>query len=407
MNDLPEKASSLWVHANTPTYPTLKEELSVDVAIIGAGIAGLTSAYFLTKSGLSVAVVEKDTIGAGVTGHTTGKVTSQHNLIYNKLKKRHGRESARLYGTANQQALEEVANIIKTEHINCDWSVDDNYVYTTDPAQVETFKEEARVADSLGLPASFTKQTDLPFPITAAVAFSKQGKLNSRKYLLGLAEAITGRGGKIYENSHVVVIRDGEPAKIRTARGTIHARDIIVATNVPTFPLFARVGYALGVYPQQSYIVAGKNPHPFKGMYISPDPDHYSILPINIGGEPHLLIGGEGNVLGSRFNFKTRHKRLANYAGIHFDMNEVKFRWYHRDYMGYDDMPLAGLLYPWSKHLYTATGFMKWGLTNATVSAMILTDLIHGIPNGWADTFNPHRPTLIRSIPKTIAENIV
>lgn len=403
---LPETPSSLWLQGDHTTYPQLAETLHVDVVIIGAGIAGLTSAYLLMKSGLKIAVVEKDTIAAGVTGHTTGKVTSQHSLIYAQLASRLGSKTAGIYGTANQQALEEITHIIKREHIDCDWSVDTNYVFTTNPDRVAEFREEARVADSLGLPASFTTKTDLPFPVTGAVSFAKQGKLNSRKYLMGLAAAITSGGGKIYENSHVVVIREGEPAKIRTSGGTVFAKDVIVATNVPTFPLAARVSYALGEYPMQSYIVAGKASRPLKGMYISPDPDNYSILPITVGSDEYMLIGGESNIPGTRFNFKTRHERLAAYGEKYFDMQTIAHRWYHRDYLGYDDMPLVGPLYSGSKHLYTATGFMKWGLTNGTMAAMILCDLVNGIPNAWASTFNPHRSSLIGSIPKVIGEKL-
>lgn len=358
------------------------------------------------KSGLKVIVVEKDTIAAGVTGHTTGKVTSQHSLIYAKLEKRLGTETARIYGTANQTALQEVARIIKDERIDCDWAVDDNYVFTSEASQVKEFEQEAETAARLGLPATFTKKSGLPFDIAGAVKFSKQGKLHSRKYLLGLADAITRGGGKIFEKSKIVTIRSGDPCRIRTVNGTVNAKYVVVATNVPTLPLLARATYAHGEYPMQSYIVSGEPEREIKGMYISPDKGHYSILPIKLDGEPRLLIGGEGNFLGTRLNFKQRHQRLADYGMKYFGMHDITHRWFHRDYMGYDDMPLVGRLYPQSNHLFTATGFMKWGLTNATMSAMILTDLINDVPNEWAKTFDPYRASLPGSIPKFIGEKL-
>src|SRR4051794_8378585 len=133
MADSPKDKSSYWLETtSSPRYPRLLEDAETNVAIIGAGMAGLTAAYLLKKAGLKIIVLEKDMIGEGVSGHTTGKITSQHNLIYHTLSKRLGEDTARLYGDANQQAISKIAQIIKTEHIDCDWRNEDNYVYTTD-----------------------------------------------------------------------------------------------------------------------------------------------------------------------------------------------------------------------------------------------------------------------------------
>ena len=141
-------------------------------------------------------------------------------------------------------------------------------------------------------------------------------------------------------------------------------------------------------------------------MYISPDKDNYSILPVNDGNSTLLLIGGEGHIPGTRLNTNSRYQRLANYTKKNFGITTIEYKWSHRDYLGYDDLPLIGKLYPWSKHTYTATAFMKWGLTNGTMAGILLSDMVQGKVNPLSATFNPHRLQVVTSIPKVIGENL-
>jgi len=409
MLSLPNNELSLWRSAyDNCKYQSLNSDIQVDVAIIGGGISGLTSAYLLKQAGLKVAVLEKRTIGAGTTARTTGKVTSQHNLIYNKLQRRHGHAVAQSYADANQAALQLVESIIKKENIACNWKREDNYVFTTDPRRVESFKSETEVAQQLGLPASFEANSPLPFDTSAAVKFSNQASFHSQRYLLGLAEAIYGKGSYIFENSNVTSIKDGSPARVKSNGHTVSAKDVIVATSVPTLPLVARGAYCLLEYPTESYIVAARLPEDrqLTGMYISPDNSHYSILPVNINGENLLLIGGGGHVSGRRLRKKAHYQPLADYAEGKFGATSIAYHWSDRDYLGYDDVPLIGKLYGWSKHLYVATAMMKWGLTNGTVAGMILRDQITGQNNQWAHAFSSTRKRPVAAIPRTAVEHI-
>lgn len=396
MRTLSPKEKSFWreFYPKKALYPELLDDIQVDVAIVGAGITGLTTAYLLKQRGFTVAVVEKHTVGGGTTGRTTGKVTSQHGLNYHDLQLSLGSKTARLYGEANQAAIEQIRRIVSAERISCDWQQDDNYVFTTDPSLITQFKQEAKTAASLGLPASFEAQTPLPFEIRGAVKFTGQAKMNAQQYVLGLAKAVHGKGGYVFENSTVIGIREGNPGRIKTPRAKVYAKDIIVASSVPTFPLMARATYAMHEYPSESYIVSGQTELDISGMYISPDKQHYSILPTNIDGRQMLLVGGESHLWGLRGNRQARFKRLAEYAKRHFGVGDITNHWSDRDYIAYDNIPLIGLLYPWSKRLYVGTAFKKWGLTNGTVAGMILCDLISDKDNTWAAVFTPRRPIL-------------
>lgn len=399
MLKLPHADSSYWKSFYTkPLYRPLRVNLNIDVVIVGGGISGLTAAYLLKQAGLNVVVLEKNKIGSGTTGGTTGKVTSQHGLIYADLKKRLGEKTARAYAEANQTAVERIAQVIRKEKIDCDWERDDNYVYTVDPKKISQFKTEAETATGLGLPASFETKLQLPFEVTAAVKFANQAKFNAQKYVLGLAKAVHGNGSYVFEDSNVISFHDGTPAHIRTKEAKITAKNIIVTTKVPAAPLLARFSYGFLEYPTTSYIVAAPFDGKLTGMYISPDKNHYSLLPVGNAKERLLLIGGENHIPGLSSPTK-RYQKLADYAQANFGVSSIAYRWKAMDYLAYDDVPLVGKIYPWSRHLYTATGFHKWGLSTSMVAAMILCDLVRGEPNPWAEVFSSVRIKPVLSIP--------
>lgn len=403
---LPKVQSSYWLKGfQKEQYEPLTSDVEVDVAIVGGGIAGLTTAYLLKKAGLTVAVLEKHTIGSGTTGGTTGKVTTQHGMIYAELSSHLGMRNTEIYAKACHKALHDIVDTIKEERIECDWKQLDNYVYTNQPEKLDRFKREAKIAAQIGLPASFETTLELPFPTKGAVKFSEQGTFHVLKYLLGLANIIHGNGSYIFENSNAVAMHEGKRCKIRTESANVVAKSIVVATKVPAGPLLARATYAANEYPQTSYIVAGKYSSKLNGMYISPDNGYYSLLPVEADEGPLLLIGGQNHIPGLGKSMP-RQQKLADFGKEWFNFTEVAYRWKAMDYIAYDKLPFAGPLYPQSKNLYFIGGFKKWGLNISMAAATVIRDHIVGVENPACNLFKPNRLSAPASIPRTIIEQL-
>ena len=396
---------SLWVAtAATTDYPVLSGDLEVDVVVVGAGIAGLTAALALKRNGHAVAVIDTGRVGTGVTGHTTGKVTSLHRLAYTELARKHGDGTARTYGQANQSAIEHVAQVVADEAIDCDFRRVANYTYAETDDSLDPVRVEANLAARLGLPAVFTTDVPLPFPVKGAVRFDGQAQIHAVKYLQGLARAVNGEGSFVFEETMALRIHDGAPAVVDTEHGTVRARDIIVATNVP----FGGQGlFYLRCHPHRSYLVAGRvDTPPLDATFISVDEPMRSILTASVNGSSYVLTGGEGHRVSEAGDTAARYRRLATFAHDRLGVDKVAYRWSTQDGIPLDGLPYAGLMSPTAKHVYVITGLRKWGLSNGTAAALILTDTLSGRENPWASVFNSNRITPAASARRFVTENI-
>lgn len=402
--ELPKEQRSFWLDSAPPSqFPQLKENIDCDVAIVGGGIAGITVAYKLKQAGLSVAVLEKNTIASGTTAGATGKVTMQHGLIYAELLRRFGDELTRRYAALSRKAFDDIRSLVKEKNIACDWHDADNFVYTADHKTTESLKWEVAVAAGMGLPASYETNLTLPFETIGAVKFAGQAYFSAVKYVRALAGLIDGGGSYVFEHSQAAGIHEGMPCTVKAEGGKITAKNLIVATKVPAAPLIGRFTYAASEYPLTSYVVAGKYEGDLKDMYISPDKSHYSLLPVHAGKDKLLLVGGENHVPGLKRS-EPNHRKLADYAQRQFGIQEITFRWKAMDYLAYDNLPLVGRLYPWSKQAYMIGGFKKWGLNLSIVAANILTQAIVEGDRRNTELFAPHRLSAPALIPKAAIE---
>lgn len=390
-----ETHRSFWIASTLQSsYPTLAQDMTVDVAIVGAGLCGITAAMLLKRAGKRVAVLEAGRVAEGVSGHTTAKVTALHQLIYATLIDQMGEGKARLYGESNQAAIEQIATLVQQEHIDCDFERKDAYTFATDAQNLEKVKAEVEAAQLLGLPATYVGATPLPFAVMGAVKFSHQAQFHPRKYILNLAGQITGDGSHVFENTRVKTVDGETPCKVITENGpTVTAQDVIVATNLP---ILDQGLYFAKTFPQRSYLI-GARIEPAKapnGMLIGTGEKYRSVraTPTDDGGQL-LLIGGEGHKVGEVNDTEARFQRLAAYARSKFGIETVDYYWSTQDYVSFDKLPYIGKLTPLNQHIYVATGFSLWGMTKSTLSAMILTDLILGQANPWAELYDSTRPT--------------
>ncbi|MFE2261100.1 FAD-dependent oxidoreductase [Streptomyces griseosporeus] len=393
MSEKQQVSGSYWLETapGGPPHPALAQDLVVDVAVIGAGVAGLSTAWELTRAGLGVAVLEAGRVAAGVTGHTTAKLTAQHTLVYDKLRRTRGREGARLYARSQTEAIERAAGIVEELGIACAWERRSAFTFAREPGRVGELRAEARAAREAGLPASFVTETELPFPVAGAVEVTGQAQFHPRRYLLALVDDLIARGGQVYEGTRVTGLREGEPCRVTTEGGAVvTAKDVVVATHYPVFDramLFTRLS------PRRELVVAGpidaeRDPG---GMYITPEENTRSVRTAPYGpGQRFLVVTGEHFTPGTG-DTRARFGELAGWATRHFPDLRITHTWATQDNDSTDTVPLVGPLHPGARHTYVATGFGGWGLSGGIMAGRLLTSLIRGEPCAWSGLYDPRR----------------
>ena len=393
MGTLHESNPSLWVATTSDqgavtTGSTTGDLPPVDVVVVGAGITGLTTARLLLDDGASVAVVDAGPIAAGVTGYTTAKVTALQRTTVSDIAGRHGPERARAYVEANRAAVERVAALAAEDAIECDLERAPACTYTEQPDQVAAVEAECDALQAAGLPARLGDAPELPYPVAGAVWLDNQLQFHPRRYCLGLAQAVARRGGHVREHTRVVDV------------GTLRADHVVLATHLP-FPhagaFFARA------HPYRSYALAARiaGPRP-RGMYISAESPTRSIRSTPDGW---VVLGGEGHKVGHDDDTRQRYEALEAWARERFGVEEIGYRWSAQDYETVDGMPYVGRLTDGRSRVWVATGFRKWGMSNGTAAAMILTDLIAGRANPWAEAFDSTRLSPQASAKSFVREN--
>ena len=369
---------SLWFQDTTrPARAPLDRDLTVDVAVLGAGIVGLTTALLLERQGARVAVLEARRVGAGASGYNTAKLSSLHGLTYSKLAGSLGSDAARSYGEANEAGIARVFELAEQLGIDCDLRRKPNYTYAESGSDVDQLREEADVARELGLPASYAEELDLPFPVAGAVRFDNQAEFHPVKYLDGIAAALEG---PLHEGTMATRVH---PGRVRTAAGpTLTAEHVVMATHLP---FLDRGLYFARCHPERSYVVAGRTSEGPAGMYLSTEQPAHSI---RAHGE-WLLVGGESHKTGQA-DAAERYARLESWARERFGI-EPELRWATQDQMPVDGVPYVGRHDPLSPRVWVATGFRKWGLAMGTAAAELLAAQIGGREHAWTELFNPQR----------------
>ncbi|EOT2958701.1 FAD-dependent oxidoreductase [Clostridium perfringens] len=367
----------------------LNKDIKTDVLVIGAGIAGILTAYMLKQKGREVVVIDAAEIASGNTKNTTAKITSQHDLIYSKLISEFGEEKARQYAKANELAIKKYKEIIEYKRIECDFEEKPAYVYSLN--EVDVLKEEVEAAKNLGIDAEFVQEANLPFKINGALKFNNQAQFNPLKFLKGISNELV-----IYENTRALEIKEN---LVVTSGGNITANNIVVATH---YPIMNAPGYYfMKMHQERSYVLALENTSEIDGMYIDLNKEGYSFRTYNnlllLGGISHKT--GENEEGGSYDELRKVAKKLYPKA-------KEKYYWSAQDCMTIDGIPYIGRYSSETPNIYVATGFNKWGMTSSMVSAMIISDMILEKENDFSEIFSPRRFDLSLSI-NNIANDLI
>ena len=398
------KHMSLWFDTSEPpvAYPPLDGDHRADVAVVGAGITGMTAALLLARAGRSVAVIDQHVVAGGTTGHSTAKVTSQHGLTYAVLRLAHGQAAARTYAEAMEGAKERIAELAG-EGIECAFRRRPAYLYAGAGWQRPLIEREADAAAEAGLPATLVETTPLPYDVHGAVRFDDQAEFDPRAYVAGLARLLVEAGGSVFEHTRARQVHEGEPCRVETERGTLVADDVVVATLMP---FLDRGGFFARAYGSRSYVVTARIAGaPPDGMFITAGPPTRSLRAHPFTGGELLLVGGEGHHVGSGKARPERYDTLIGFARRHWDVQSIEHRWSSQDYLPDDQVPYAGRLHLRSRHVYVATGLRKWGITGGTAAAMLIADAILGRENDWSRLFSSTRLRPLQEGPRFLLEN--
>ncbi len=394
---------SYWLESikdNKKDFEELKEDLNADVCIIGGGLTGLTTAYYLKNSGLNVVLLEKDKICNHTSGNTTAKITRQHNLFYKYLIDSKGKEFAKQYLKANEEAIKNIETIIKNENIECDFEYQDSYVFTQKLEEVTKIKDEVEALNSIGFESEFVEKTELPINILGAIKFKEQAQFHPLKYAIGLINSMPNVN--IYENTKVVDLKKEKGVYlVITENGKkVTSKHIVIATH---YPIINAPGYYfLKMYQEMSYLIAiDPKAQPFEGMYINSE-----IPTISFRKQKDLiLIGGNGHKTGAKIDLSNAYKFLEDIAKQIYPNCEVKYKWHTEDCVSLDKIPYIGKFSSLMPNVYVGTGYKKWGMTTANIAGKMISDMILGKENKYEEVFKATRVEPIKNIKEV--ENIL
>nr|WP_308808323.1 FAD-dependent oxidoreductase [Halobacillus andaensis] len=358
------------------------------------------------KEGYNVVLLEAGRVMEGTTGYTTAKITSQHGLIYDQLIRTIGEAKARHYYQANEDGLQLIDDIRKTNDIECDFSKQDAYVYgVTEEAKRDIYKE-AEAYEKIGIRGGLTQEVELPFSVTAAIKIKDQAQFHPVKYLASMLRFLKEKNTPIYENTRAVDIEKGSRPRVITRDGHFVTSDhIVMATHFP-FKDFDGL-YFSRLHVERSYSIAARAEGALPdGMYVNVEEPKRSLRHfVNEYGEKLLLAGGEGHPSGQKENTDKCYEKLHDYAKEYFHGNEVTHRWSSQDLTTLDNIPYIGPITKNNPNIHVAAGFAKWGMTNGTIAAKVITDLIRGKASPYADLFSPSRNLSFQHVKSFTKEN--
>ena len=407
MEHRPTNNEAVWSSTDfLPSYPALTEDIQADVAIVGAGITGLSTAYHLCRAGKKVVILEQWQVGKGTTGSSTGNLYAPIDERLSSILSKHGEDTLKAVAASRLAAVDFIEQRVQEFNIDCEFHRVPWHLFTTPDTkgQNSEVEKELEAVNTAGLSATTTPPSAFPFPIEKLLSLEGQAQFNPLKYVQQLAKALEAEGCIIYEHSQVLAVEDGEPCTARTKQGSVTADHVVMATHSPK-GIYA-VHTAMESYREYVLAVQLKGELPPAGIYwhVQSGPQ-YSIRPYREGDQAYLLVLGQPYKVGTKTNHEELLAQLEAYLRAHFDVASIQYIWAAQNYKPADNLPYIGTS-PLEKRTYIATGFSADGLTYGTLAGMIVSDAILGKENPWAKLYDPTRFTPLASAKKFAKENM-
>lgn len=402
---------SVWMHTRVPAYKQeLPDSVETDVCVIGAGIAGITTAYLLGLEGRRVVVIDDGPIAGGETSRTTAHLASAQDDRFTFLERYHGATGIKLVAQSHAAAIDRIESICTRESIDCDFRRVAGYLFNPPGGSPKFLEQERKAAQRAGLvDVELLPRAPLPsFDTGPALRFPNQGQLDPLRYVRGLAAAVDKQGGHLYTGVRAAKLEAGSPACVVTAAGQrIRAKAVVVATNAPINSL---VSLPLKQAAYRSYVVGFQVPKGAieLGLYWdTEDPYHYVRLVEESAASDVLIVGGEDHKTGQdeHLDPQTRFDRLQKWTRERFPMaGELSQKWSGQVMEPVDGVGFIGRSPGHDANVYLITGDSGQGMTHSTLGAMLVTDLIAGRPNPWEALYDPGR-NVVRAVGEFLREN--
>jgi glycine/D-amino acid oxidase-like deaminating enzyme/nitrite reductase/ring-hydroxylating ferredoxin subunit len=412
---------SYWSASSQPARQCpLTHDTRADVCVVGAGIAGLSTAYSLVAAGKSVIVLDDGRIADGQTKQTTAHLSTALDDRYVEMERLHGATGARMAAQSHTAAIETISDVVQREQIDCDFERLDGYLFVPPGESADLLDQEWQAAHRAGLTSvERLDRLPAPWPARPCLRFPGQGQFHPLRYLDGLVSGIKRKGGRIFTGTHADRMEGGPSARVVASNGRqVACSAIVVATNTPVNDLFA---IHTKQAPYLTYAIAATVPRGWvtKALYWDTlDPYHYVRLQnlqprtndaapaYDADNEELLIVGGEDHKTGQAFDQEERYGRLESWARERLPkMGPVLFRWSGQVMEPVDGLAFIGRNPADKDNVYIVTGDSGMGMTHGTIAGLLLTDLILGRDNPWANLYDPSRKTLL-SAKEFASENL-
>jgi glycine/D-amino acid oxidase-like deaminating enzyme/nitrite reductase/ring-hydroxylating ferredoxin subunit len=397
-------SDSLW-RATHPVdrFSPLSGGFEADVAVVGGGISGLTAAVLLAQGGHRVAVLERDRIGSGETGNTTSHLTEAVDARYQTVTKDFGEEAARLVARSSRDAIDRIETFVRESGRDCGFERVPGFLYTERAEDLDWLAAELDAATRAGCPVQWVDQVPVPFATRGGVRWDEQAQVHAIAYLHALVTLALDARVRICETTRVLGVHEDEPCRVETDRGTLRARHVFVAANVP---VNNRVLLHTKISAYRSYAIATEVSSFEPGLFWDTDDPYHYTRRQRIGDRTYLIVGGEDHRTGLESDTESRYASLLDYARERFGMAAPTFRWSGQIIEPVDGLPFIGLNAA-AAHVYVATGYAGNGMTFGTLAGMIVSDLIAGTPNPYAHLYDATRVKPVAGAVDYVKENVV